>query len=406
MPGHTSIWPDKSPHEARLYGKWGYCTVVMALKPLDYANLGWIWMRSFPHTYRRWQRGIDSSGVSVFYGFDHIPSPDEKAAGGIIKIQDLESIFPNRPSGANVLYLVSSALPYFAVRMARMAHRAGATVILNQNGVAYPGWFGKGWRGHNRPMQRLLLLSDHVIYQSRFCKFTADRFLGKPKGSWEILYNPVDTRTFRPPGNEHNTREAPRLLIAGSHWSYYRPKVALETLRHVLKKHPGTRLTIAGRFKWEDDETKAHQRLIEDITRMGISGNVDVRGSYSQVEAIGLLQGADLLLHTKYNDPCPRLVVEAMACGLPIVYSATGGVPELVGENGGIGIPGRLNWERDHPPAPRLMAEAALKILDNPEKYAAAARKRAVARFDRAPWLARHVEIFQRFRRKSSRWYT
>lgn len=372
----------------------------MALKPLDYVNLGWIWVRSFLPTYRRWQRGIDQSGISVFYGFDQTPVPGDKAAGGIIKIQDLESLFPNHPFGANVLYLISSALPYFAVRMARMAQRAGAAVVLNQNGVAYPGWFGKGWKSHNRPMRQLFQIADHVLYQSRFCKFSADKFLGKPKGSCEILYNPVDTRIFLPPDNKRKAHKGPRLLIAGSHLSYYRPKVAFDVLRYVLQKYPEARLVIAGRFKWEDDEERARQRLKDDIARLGITNSVDLRGAYSQIEAVDLFQKSDLLLHVKYNDPCPRLVLEAMACGLPVVYSATGGVPELVGRNSGIGVPGRLDWEREHPPDPKLMAEATLRVLENREKFSTAARARAVEKFDVAPWLRRHAEIFKRFRRK------
>lgn len=374
----------------------------MALKSLDYVNLGWIWVRSFLPTYRRWQRGVDSNGVSVFYGFDHIPAPDDRAAGGIIKIQDLESVFPNRPYGANVLYLVSSSLPYFAVKMARLARRAGATVVLNQNGVAYPGWFGKGWKSHNRPMSQLIYLANHIFYQSQFCKLSADRYLGRPKCSWEILYNPVDTKVFRPSSDRQYQEGEPRLLIAGSHLSYYRPRVALEVLNRVLFKYPEARLTIAGRFQWERDEPKARRRLADDIDRLGISQNVDITGPYSQIEAVDLFQKSDLLLHIKYNDPCPRLVVEAMACGLPVVYSATGGVPELVGRSSGIGVSGQRDWERDHPPDARLMADAVLRVLSDRERYAVAARRRVVEKFDVAPWLGRHKEVFNRIKSKGN----
>ena len=38
----------------------------------------------------------------------------------------------------------------------------------------------------------------HVLYQSEFCKATADRFVGEPKCSWEVLYNAVDTEAFKP----------------------------------------------------------------------------------------------------------------------------------------------------------------------------------------------------------------
>jgi len=366
----------------------------MALKLLDSINLGYIWTRSLLPTYRRWHGKVKLGDIRVFYGFDTVPTPGEKAFGGIIKAQDLAKVFPNRPCGANILYLISSALPYFAVRMARLARRAGAGIVVNQNGVAYPGWFGQGWKRHNRPMRALLRLADHVIYQSRFCKISADRFLGKPRCSWEILYNPVDTQTYIPPAGRQLSMRTPKLLIAGSHWSRYRPRVALEVLKRILPDYPRARLIIAGGLYWEKDQNKSRSQLINDMNRLGVAEYVDVLGPYSQVDAVGIFQRSDILLHTKYNDPCPRLVVEALACGLPVVYSATGGVPELVGKHAGVGVPGKLDWQRDHPPDSVKMAEGVLKVLADRQTFAYAARRRAVARFDGKPWLQRHKTIF------------
>jgi glycosyltransferase involved in cell wall biosynthesis len=117
-------------------------------------------------------------------------------------------------------------------------------------------------------------------------------------------------------------------------------------------------------------------------------------GPYTQAQAVDLFGAADLLLHTKYNDPCPRLVVEAMACGLPVVYSASGGVPELVGEEAGIGVPAPRDWERDHPPAPEALADAVRRVMQRRPAFSSAARERAVERFDVRPWLKRHATVF------------
>jgi len=94
------------------------------------------------------------------------------------------------------------------------------------------------------------------------------------------------------------------------------------------------------------------------------------------------------------NDPCPTAVIEAMACGLPVVYAASGGTPELVGDEAGIGVPHPDGWEHDIPPEPAALAEAVAVVFGRLEEYAASARRRAVERFALEPWLERHGELF------------
>jgi glycosyltransferase involved in cell wall biosynthesis len=83
-----------------------------------------------------------------------------------------------------------------------------------------------------------------------------------------------------------------------------------------------------------------------------------------------------------------------MACGLPVVYPASGGTVELVGDEAGVGVPHPDSWERDEPPAPEALAEAVGEVLAARPAYAAAARERAVERFSLEPWLDRHEELF------------
>ncbi len=368
----------------------------MSLTFLDHINLGWIWAKTYLPEAKRWHRKRHGQGIRVFYGFDQVPGPGDHAAGGIVKIQDLQRAYPNCQGDANVLYLVSSALPHHAVRMAAMAKRAGCAVVINQNGVAYPGWYGRGWKSHNRTMEKLLHMADYVFYQSAFCKISADKFLGKPDCPFEILYNPVDTRVFVPARERSLPGKRPRLLIAGSHQSRYRPAVALGVLQRLLDRFPDARLTIAGRLCWEKDPRIARRQLERDVEEAGLDGRVRISGPYSQQQAAGMFQQADLLLHTKYNDPCPRLVVEAMACGLPIVYSATGGVTELVGERAGVGIAAKCDWQRDHPPDPGKMAAGAAHVISHWDVFSREARRRAVVRFDVKPWIRRHQAVFKR----------
>ena len=372
----------------------------MSLTVLDRINLSRIWLKTAWKEHSRFRKNKvvgPESGIRVFYGFDTIPATGENASGGIIKVQDLQEAFPNEPRRANILYLVSSALPEFAVRMVKLARRAGVKIVLNQNGVAYPGWYGQGWERVNASMRKILHVSDYVIYQSKFCKLAADRFLGKRSGPSDILYNPVDTSVFSPPGRQfaENLKNI-KLLLAGSHQSFYRVQAAVEALRFVLRQAPNTRLIIAGRCSWDREEKKTEHQLKKLIADLQLGSHVKVMGPYSQVEAPALFQQAHILIHTKYNEPCPRLVIEGMSCGLPIVYSATGGVPELVGEEAGRGVAGPLDWEQDHPPEPAALAEKLLLVMSDLARYSRAARNRAVSHFDVQPWLKKHGEIFER----------
>jgi glycosyltransferase involved in cell wall biosynthesis len=111
-------------------------------------------------------------------------------------------------------------------------------------------------------------------------------------------------------------------------------------------------------------------------------------------EAPAVLQRAHLLLHTQYNDACPSLVVEAMACGLPIVHSQSGGTPELVGGEAGIGIAVERSFERPIAPDPEALADAVRVVARERTRFASAARRRALARFDIRPWLERHQQVF------------
>jgi glycosyltransferase involved in cell wall biosynthesis len=182
------------------------------------------------------------------------------------------------------------------------------------------------------------------------------------------------------------------LLLAGDQTQTYRLELALRTLALV----PDARLLVTGRL------VSSPARLVRELR---LDGRVEFVGRYAQRDAPDIYRRADVLLHTKVNDPCPTAVIEAMACGLGVVYARSGGTVELVGDDAGVGVAHPDGWQRDEPPAPEALARAVDSVVAALPTYAAAARARAVERFALEPWLARHAELFRdvELRTRSSR---
>jgi glycosyltransferase involved in cell wall biosynthesis len=337
----------------------------------------------------RWGRllvaGRAKPGIRVFYGHDRVPRPGERAAGGTAKAQKLAERFPNHPTDFSILYLGTTWLPRDLGPLLRVARRRHAPIVVNQDGVAYPAWAGDRADALNEPLRRAVLAADHVVFQSEFSKRSADEFLGEPRGTWEVLHNAVDTSHFTPA--EEVPVGGPVLLLGGDQTQEYRLDLALRTLAALRARRPEAQLIVTGRV------VSPVEPLLDEL---GLRECVHLVGGYDQRDAPAVFRRAHLLLHTKVQDPCPTLVVEAMACGLPVVHPASGGTTELVGDVGGIGVPHPVSWEHDEPPAPEALADAVVRVLDDLPRYSAAARERAVERFSLEPWLDRHAEIFER----------
>lgn len=335
----------------------------------------------------------NAGGLRVSYGHADWPGmvPDISTilGSGGVKYQYLDAVFPHAGAECSLLYAVSSQCSPAMNALMRVARQYGIPVVWNQNGAYFPSAYGaKVARLGNRQMASLLHGATHVLYQSRFAKQASDYFLGERKGPWEVLYNAVDTTVF---SRQENTPRASEivLLAAGSHNDSYRLPLALQTLKELEGKcRRGFRLLVAGRMA-----QGAESQLRDLASKMGVLSRVEIRGPYSQQEAPAVFSRADILLHTQYNDVCPSVVLEAMACGLPVAYSSSGGTPELVGD-AGVGIPSELDWFAPRPPGAGKLAAAVVQISRDLECYRMRARYRAETKFDLKNWITRHREVF------------
>lgn len=322
----------------------------------------------------------------VWYGGARIGD----VGGTLVKLRRLSARFPERRADYNLVYLLSNA-PYLAPAALRRLRARRVPIVLNQNGVFYPAWFDGDCAAMNARMAAAYHAADHVFWQSAFCRLSADRFLGPRAGAGEILHNAVDTRAFAPPPRTERRDGAFTFLMTGKFDRHmaYRPLAAIEALARARRGGLESRLVVAGRM---DPELRA--QLEASAARHGVTSAVALTGTYGQTQAPAIYAAADAYLALTYNDACPNAVIEAMACGLPVLYSNSGGTPELVGDEAGVPLDVEPGWDRIHVPDSTAIAAGMAAVAAGRDAMAAAARARAVARFDIETWLARHDAVF------------
>ena len=339
---------------------------------------------------------LSDVGLAVAYLSPRFPEPpaqrNEFAHGGAVKLTYLGETFPHHFPTANVLYAVSSVAHPLQLKILETAKKKGLKIVVNQNGVAFPAWDGDNYDASNRSLKQTISFADCIIYQSQFCKDSAERYISPPDVPSEIIYNPVDTRLFFPEVCLAKP-EALTLLLGGNQYEKYRLELALQTLKALHHNVPNTKLIVTGNLWLPRDEAEAWTKQV--LRDMNLIECVTFTGTYAQTDAPALYSQAHLLLHTKYADASPGLVLEAMALGMPVVHLDNGGVPELVGD-AGIGVHVEHDWNKINLPTPQAMADAVMQVYDRHNEFSEKARQRAVDLFSLEKFIARHKEIFEK----------
>jgi len=213
--------------------------------------------------------------------------------------------------------------------------------------------------------------SDGVTAVSRFLREKTTTNYGINKAI-EVIPNFVDTEKYqRMPCEEICEKFAPRgekILVHTSNFRAVKRVQDVIKIFHEVRKKVPSNLILVG----DGPDRSACELLVREL---GIHEHVRFLGK--QTELVPILSAADLFLMPSQSESFGLSALEAMSCGVPVVSSSVGGLPELQvhGETGFIAEIGDI--ER--------MARYSVELLTNGIKhgiFSANARRRAVEYFD------------------------
>ena len=178
---------------------------------------------------------------------------------------------------------------------------------------------------YNQWMEKhICKLADHVILQAPGLVDNLLEYVPIPRTKVHVITNNVDTEFWYPENSSgHNTKDSniTKLLFVGG-IDYTRGIFTLiEMMSHLLKEKHRCVLKVVGGWG-----PFAKKKVIADIQARGLSDVIEFIPKVSQIELRDIFRSSDLFIYQTINDGSPRIVLEALATGLPVIASRHPGI--------------------------------------------------------------------------------
>lgn len=208
--------------------------------------------------------------------------------------------------------------------------------------------------------RRTLQRADAVITVSEaMTRYTRDQH-GVPGERITTIVNGFNTGIFHPRPND-STRQRlgvpagdPLMLYVGRLIEAKGLLELIDAFQDVLKQHPRARLALAGEGPLKSGlQALAEQRQLSD--------RIQLLGGLPPDQVADWMSCANLLTLPSWSEGYPNVLVEALACGCPVVASRVGGIPEIVTDHNGI-----MHPARDARALGRSLSQALERAWDRP----------------------------------------
>ncbi|MGB1249594.1 MAG: glycosyltransferase family 4 protein [Candidatus Promineifilaceae bacterium] len=247
-----------------------------------------------------------------------IPIPDRQQGGMYTFLQNWRTWLTQRgiyhtqdtSEPVDIFFVNSWAVPFRVVREMKK-NRPKVSIIQRMDGSADDyGRYGTA----DMIQARVNTLTDLTIFQSQYSRFSTREKYRLVAQDGPVIYNPVDIKTFTPHGSKRDLHGKTKVCVVSFSTNKLKGTWQIGAL---ASQNPQTTFILCGHFPPQPD--------LPNIQQLGL---------LNRAELAETMRSCDAFLHLADNDPCPNVVTEALASGLPVLYRDSGGTPELVSNAG------------------------------------------------------------------------
>lgn len=247
-----------------------------------------------------------------------------------------------RTMGIDVAHIDAEARPARMLAIGHLARRyrpdvvQAAQAFMNLYAVGAARWSGARSVGALRSspaetvrslgrLGGLSLRAPDLLVGNARChvRDAVDRY-GVDAGSAAYLPNAIDPEKFAPINRGEQQGHPVQVLFAGRLGNEKRPLVFVESVRRVVE-NSGTREGL--HFRIVGDGPDRFQ-VAAEIEAAGLQGVCEMAGNQTDMPAE--FHNTDILVLTSCFEGTPNVVLEGMACGVAVVATAVGGVPDVM----------------------------------------------------------------------------
>ena len=181
---------------------------------------------------------------------------------------------------------------------------------------------------------RTVRLADAIVVNSQSLRSEVEHYLDVDTSKLRLVYEAIDHKIFKP-GDvaearakvaEHGVTK-PFVLFVSSLWEYKNADGLLRAFAHARGEMGDRQLVIVGHGRDKEYTARLHALAAE----LGIAGDVVFTGGVPLEHTTWFYRAADVFVYPSYNETFGLPILEAMACGCPVVTSDTSSMPETAG---------------------------------------------------------------------------